>query len=76
MITTKQQLLIEDFLKTAKINGTTFIESALPANHPVMASGNGVQMKAIRKVKSVLTQYNDELGNTVMFTVHGFVKQV
>lgn len=75
-ITYKQQMLIEDFVKTAKLDGPALIECALPANHPMMVSGGGTQMKAIRKVGKHLAIYNDELGNPVVLTAEGLVKQM
>lgn len=62
MITTRQTYLILDFINTAKLNGAGMIQAALPANHPAMVSGAGVQMKCIRKVKDYLAVYVDELG--------------
>ena len=74
-ITLKQELLIIDFIKTAKLNNAGFICAALPINHPTLKSGSGVQMKQIRKVKEYLAYYCDELGNLVYLSVSGFVVQ-
>lgn len=72
----KQLMLIADFVKVAKANGAGLIFAALPASHPLMASGNGVQMKCIRVIKEYLAVYNDELGNVVgLMTKTGLVVQ-
>jgi hypothetical protein len=75
-ITLKQEMLIVDFVKTAKMNGAALIFAALPANHPLMASSKGVQMKQIRVVKEELAHYNDEIGNTVALLATGLVRQM
>jgi len=77
MITPKQTALIVGFVKVAKVNGASQIEAALPRNHPEMkVHTSGVHMMQIRKVKEWLAVYKDELGNLVVLTTEGIVKQL
>jgi len=63
--TRQQQAAIVDFVTVAKSNGIANIWAALPRSHRLVA-GNVVGQ--IRKVKDVLAEGWDELGNRVFLT--------
>lgn len=63
--TRQQQAAIVDFVTVAKSNGIANIWAALPRSHRLVA-GNVVGQ--IRKVKDVLAEGWDELGNRVSLT--------
>lgn len=71
-VTAKQQYLICCFLQTAKVNGLSYLDAALPLGHPMMLDK---KVRQIRKV-DVLACGIDELGNVVVLGIDGFVKQI
>ena len=64
-ITRQQQAAIVDFVFIAQGNGIANIWAALPRNHRLVASNVVGQ---IRKVKDVLAEGWDELGNRISLT--------
>ena len=63
--TRQQQAAIVDFVAVAQINGVANIWAALPRNHRLVA-GNAVGQ--IRRVKGVIAEGWDELGNRICLT--------
>jgi hypothetical protein len=63
--TRQQQAVIADFVAIAKGNGITNIWAALPRNHHLVV-GNAVGQ--IRRVKDVIAEGWDELGNRICLT--------
>jgi hypothetical protein len=63
--TRQQQAAIVDFVAVAKINGVANIWAALPRNHHLVV-GNAVGQ--IRRVKDVIAEGWDDLGNRIFLT--------
>ena len=63
--TRQQQAAILDFVAVAKSNGVANIWAALPRSHRLVVGGVVGQ---IRKVKDVLAEGWDELGNRIFLT--------
>ena len=62
--------MVLDFIRTAQGNGITNLSAYVPRNHYLVTSN---QVRQIRKLKNVLVQGFDELGNRVVLTKDGRV---
>ena len=72
-ITAKQEFLITQFIATAKTNGVSHLFAALSKNHHLLADK---KVRQIRVVTDALASGLDELGNYIVLTPEGLVKQM
>jgi len=64
-LTAKQQMVMIDFLATAKTNSLTNLAACVPSNHPMYKTN---QVRQIRVVTDAIAWGWDELGNRVRLT--------
>lgn len=72
-LSAKQQYLIGCFLQTAKVNGISHLAAALSLSHHLMLDK---KVRQIRVIDDAIASGLDELGNYVILTPDGFVKQI
>lgn len=72
-ITAKQEFLITQFIATAKTNGVSHLFAALPRTHFLLKDK---KVRQIRVVTDALASGLDELGNYIVLTPEGLVKQM
>lgn len=73
----KQQRMVEDFIKVALDNGAFNIWAYLPRSHKLFQYTPGKHdIRQIRVLKDELAMYKDELGNLIVLTSEGVVKQM